>query len=132
MASLVICLCLCGCSYIYHVHLEGVVLRASDQSPITSGEVTLLDGTKEIGRGQIGSDGTWDLTGEILSARNQKDENGVCWLDKDDLIVRIEVAGQRYEIPCPKAVQSNTDYHYYAYVLAVIDVPLSKDSRITK
>lgn len=132
MASLLICLCLCGCSYTYRVHLKGIVLRASDQSPITSGEVTLLDGTEEIGKSPIGSDGKWTLSGEIMNARDQKDEGGGFWLDEEHLMLRIEVADQRYEVPCPKAVRSSTGYDYYAYVLAAIDVPLSKDTHITK
>ncbi len=131
MASLVLCLWLSGCSYIYRVHLNGVVLRASDKSPITIGEVTLWDGTRELGMSPIGSDGTWALIGEIMNAHLQKDKNGVTWLDEEHLLLRLEMAGQRYDVPCPKAVGTKSGYDYYAFVLAAIDVPRPEDSGIT-
>ncbi len=127
-----ICMHLSGCSYLYNLHLTGVVLRASDQSPITAGEVTLLFSGTELRKCPIGSDGAWTLLWSESNVHYRKDDQGVLWFEEDELTLRIDVGGKSYEIPCPPAVGSTTGLDFYAYVLAAIDIPVTKESPIAK
>lgn len=110
-----------SCSIAYDLLLEGELLAGQQQLPVKNATVTLMIDNYDCVSTTTDQQGLWNLRESLSPTLFSPGKNDKNWTDSKQLMLRIEVNGQTWIVPCPRVSEPESGGEFYAFVMTVLD-----------